>query len=292
MSKSISLALEYEVIPPAVGTMFVVREFVLPRFTSPLHIHQEFELTLILEGVGTRFAGNHVARFGPGDLILVGPNLPHYWRSDPGQGRARAHSVVVQFCEGCFGEGFLATSEMRLVRRLLERARRGLQFRGHLARGAAERLRRLPRATGAVRVAEFIGVLATLATMRGSRLLSGDGFLNLPENAGASRIRRACLYVFEHLGGDVKLAAIAREAAMSPEAFCRLFRKTTGRRFFDFVNDLRVSHACALLKDTDQAIGAIAEASGYKTLANFNRRFRERKGCTPRDFRNRFLAPV
>jgi AraC-like DNA-binding protein len=90
----------------------------------------------------------------------------------------------------------------------------------------------------------------------------------------------------------VKLAAIAREAAMSPEAFCRLFRKTTGRRFFDFVNDLRVSHACALLKDTDQAIGAIAEASGYKTLANFNRRFRERKGCTPRDFRNRFLAPV
>ena len=289
MTRNSKPAVEYELVPPAVGTSFVVREFDLPHFTSPLHVHLEFELTLILEGVGTRFMGNHVARFGPGDLILVGPNLPHYWRSDMGRKPSRAHSVVVQFGEGCLGEGFLAMAEMRSVRRLFERARRGLQFRGRSARVAAERLGRLPGTTGAVRVAEFVGILAALAVGRDSQLLSGEGFLDLPESAGAARIRRACRFVFEHLGGEVRLAAVAREAALSPEAFCRLFRRATGRRFFDFVNDLRISHACALLQDADRAIGDIAEATGYGTLANFNRRFRERKGCAPRDFRRRFI---
>lgn len=268
----------------------MVREFTLSRFTSPLHVHSELELTLILEGVGMRFVGDHVARFGPGDLILVGPNLPHYWRSDEGREPSHSHSVVAQFREGFLGEEFLALPEMRPVRRLFERANRGLQFKGRTACGAAERLTRLPAIAGATRVAEFVGILAALATVRDTRLLSAEGFLDLPDSAGAVRVRRACQYVFEHLGEEVTLASVAHEAALSSEAFCRLFRRVTGRRFFDFVNELRISHACALLKDADQAIGAIAEASGYGTLANFNRRFRERKGCAPRDFRRRFRS--
>jgi AraC-like DNA-binding protein len=177
---------------------------------------------------------------------------------------------------------------MQSVRRLFERARRGIQFQGRSAREAAERLVRLPQATGAMRIAEFVGILALLAAVRDRRLLSGEGFLDLPENTVTARIRRACRYVFEHIGDEVRLVAVAREAALSPEAFCRSFRRVTGRRFFDFVNELRVSHACALLKDTDRAIGEIAAASGFETLANFNRRFRERKECAPRDFRRRF----
>jgi len=278
----------YELVPPSGGASFVVRDFIHPRFTSPYHVHPELELTFILEGVGTRFVGDHVARFGPGDLILVGPNLPHYWRSDGLQMKTRAHSVVVQFGAGCLTEGFLALPEMQPVRRLFERARRGIQFQGRLARVTGERLGRLSEMTGAMRVAEFVGILAALTSVRGSRLLSREGFLDLPETVGAVRIRRACQYVFEHLGGKVRLAAIAREAALSPEAFCRLFRRVTGRRFFDFVNELRVSHACALLKDTDQAIGDIAAASGFGTLANFNRRFKACKQCAPRDFRRLF----
>lgn len=288
MTKRSKPVFEYELVPPALGTSFVIREFDLTRFTSPLHVHPEYELTVILEGMGTRFVGDNLARYGPGDLILVGPNLPHYWRSDAGRGSTRAHSVVVQFGERYLGDGFLAMPEMLSVKRLFERARRGIQFQGRRAREVAERLVLLPRTTGAVRMAEFIGILATLATVRQSRLLSGDGFLDLPDSVGTDRIRRSCRYVFEHLDGDVRLADVAREAAMSPEAFCRLFRRITGRRFFDFVNELRVTHACALLKDTERAIGDIAEASGYKTLANFNRRFKERKGCAPRDFRRKF----
>ena len=45
------------------------------------HHHPEFELTLTLNSRGERFIGDHVGSYEPGDLVLVGPNLPHSWAS-------------------------------------------------------------------------------------------------------------------------------------------------------------------------------------------------------------------
>jgi len=274
---------EHELVPLAEDRSFVVREFRMPRFASPWHMHPEFELTLIRSGTGTRFVGDSAAAFGPEDLALVGPDLPHYWRSaDPGSGPP-AHSLVIQFRADCLGADFLRRPELRQVGALLACARRGVAFSGRTRKLAAARLTNLPQLRDAACVAEFIAILGLLANAPG-RPLSSAGFLaDHPTRDG--RVRRAYRHVFENLAKPLQLADAARAAAMTPAAFCRYFKRATGRKFFEFVNDVRIGHACAQLIATDQGVGEIAFASGFNSLANFNRRFRERQRMSPRDFR-------
>lgn len=278
---------EYELVPFEESASFAVREFRLPRFSSPWHLHPEIELTLIVTGNGTRFVGDSVAAFRPGDLVLVGANTPHYWRSADRASR-ESHSLVIQFREDCLGADFFGRPEMRDVRSLLARARRGLAFPPTASGEVASRMTALPRLRGAERVAAFIAVFARLAHVRSVKPLSGESFLSAEDFSGCDRIHRACRYVFEHLSTPIRLADAAHAAALAPETLSRLFRRVTGKTLFDFVNDARIGHACVQLIETDDSIAEVAFASGFNTLANFNRRFLERKCMTPRQFRSRF----
>ncbi len=277
----------YEFIPHEETASFAVREFRLPHFTSPWHLHPEIELTLILSGTGTRFVGDSAAAFHPGDLILIGANLPHYWRCAD-HPATRAHSVVIQFRKDCLGADFFHRPEMSDVLHLLKRARRGLTFPSDARKETADCMKALLKLRGAEKVAAFVSVLARLARVPRSRPLSSEGFLSAADFPGQDHIHRACRYVFENLTGQVRLTDAAKAAALSPEALCRLFKRSAGITFFDFVNDARIGHACVQLIETDSNIGEIAFTSGFNTLANFNRRFRERKHTTPREFRALF----
>lgn len=274
---------EYELVPVSADASFAVREFKLPQFTSPWHVHPEYELTCIVAGHGLRFVGDNVTAFRPGDLVLVGANLPHCWRSE---GRC-AHSLVVQFREDCLGRDFFRCPELRPIRQLLTRACRGILFTGNLRAGVAERMHSLHRCAGPARVAEFIAVLAALSQTRHAQALCSEGFQAAANFTSSNRVHRACRYVFEHLSGKIRLEDAARAAALSPAAFCRFFKRATGRRFFDSVNDLRIGHACAQLIETDNSITEIACAAGFVNLSNFNRRFRERHALSPTAYRQR-----
>lgn len=285
MTKQLQAA--YELIPQEESASFAVREFRLPRFSSPWHLHPEIELTLIVSGTGTRFVGDNATSFRPGDLALIGANTPHYWRSAD-HSTCEARSVVIQFREDCLGADFFHHPEMSGVLRLLTQARRGIAFPAELRKEIADRMQALLGLRGAERVAAFIALLARLAQFRRIKLLSGESFLNTTDFSGHDRVHRACRYVFEHLSGSIRLADAAKAAALSPETLCRVFKHATGKTIFDFVNDARIGHACVQLIETDSGIGEIAYASGFNTLANFNRRFRERKQMTPRQFRAQF----
>ena len=125
-----SLKAEFELVPRCEDGSFNVREFRLPAFSSPWHFHPQYELTYIVKGSGSRFVGDSIAPFGPGDLVLIGADLPHFWRNDaPAKTRAEyAHSVVVHFDEESFGKGFLDRPELQQASRLLVRAGRGISF--------------------------------------------------------------------------------------------------------------------------------------------------------------------
>ena len=276
----------FELVPLGETASFTVREFKLMRFTSPWHLHPEIELTSIVSGTGTRFVGDNASAFRPGDLILIGSNTPHYWRSEDCP-TEESHSVVLQFREDCLGTEFFHRPEMAGVLRLLRNARRGIAFPSDAREAVAERLKALPDLCGAERVATFIAILARLAHTRRIKLLSGASFLNATDFPGHDHIHRACRYVFERLSEPIRLTEAAKAAAVSPETLCRLFKRAIGKTFFDFVNDARIGHACVQLVETDSRIAEIAYAVGFNTLANFNRRFRERKKMTPREFRGR-----
>lgn len=279
----------YEHVPSAPGRSFRFDERRMARFDAPWHFHPEIELTHIVEGAGRRFVGDSSETFAAGDLVLLGSNLPHYWHSEARRDgrRERAHSVVVQFRPDFLGRELWSRPEFAPVRRLLQRADRGLHFRGAPAQAVAARLRTIGGKDGAAAVLELLAVLDRLARMRGRPLASAAYEPSLGQRA-EDRLARIYAFLMEHYREPLTLAEIARVAAMTPPALSRYFKRATGRNVSVFLNELRIDHAAQLVRESPQGISAIAAAAGFATLSNFNRRFRERLGCSPREYRRVF----
>ena len=276
----------FEWVPLSEHCSFALREFDLPAFASPWHFHPEFELTLVLEGRGSRFVGDRIAPYEPGDLVLLGSNLPHYWRSDMPGRAARARSVVVQFREDCLGPGFFARPELAGPRRLLEAAARGVQFTDQ--KPAASVLQGMPRRDGLGQVIDFLTVLKLLADSGGGRPLASPGYVPCLDARAGERINRACRRVLEQFAEPLRHQEIAKESGMSLPAFCREFKRVTGRTLTEFITDVRVGHARKLLIETGEGVAQIAYACGFESLSHFNRCFRGLTGASPREFRQNY----
>ncbi len=252
-------------------------------FTAPWHFHPELELTWIIEGVGSRHVGDSIEAFGPGDLVLLGPRLPHVWMSHREVG-VRSIALVCQFLPEIFGS-MLELPEMQVVGRLLQRAERGLQITGSARDEAIARLGMMPDETGARRMLLILEVLTQFAQSDSLRPLAGDGYLPSLQTVDEERMARVTRYVLENLSTEIVPEEAARIASLSLPAFCRYFKSRAGKTFTQFVNALRVGHACRLLEDVDRAIGEVAPACGYGNLSHFNRQFRKITGMAPREYR-------
>jgi AraC-like DNA-binding protein len=278
---------DFELIPRSEANSFAVREFKMPAFTSPWHFHPECELTWILQSSGNRFVGDSLAGFAPGDLVLLGANLPHYWRNDAPVRTAsgRAHSLVIQFREECFGTEFLSLPELSDVRKLLLRARRGLAITGATRVEVTRQMLELQSAKGLASVIGLLNILKTLCHPDDAQPLSSPGFNAFVDEYSSERINKAYQYVFKHYTGPMDHQQIARTAGMSHSAFCHYFKRVTGRTLTDFIKEMRIGHARKLLIETNHSVAEIAYASGFETLSNFNRQFQQLCATSPKKFR-------
>jgi AraC-like DNA-binding protein len=273
----------FEKVLPAPGRSLHVVERQVARFDAPWHFHPEIELTLIVQSQGRRFVGDNVERFGAGDLVLLGPNLPHFWHNE---GAAeRAHSVVVQFHPGMLGPKFWLAPEMQKIRRLLRRSERGLAFTGRRAKQAEARLRVLGARAGLETLLEVLAILELLTRAR-ARELASPAYAPSLNRQTEARLARVYALLTTRFREPLTLVQIAQVAAMTPAAFSRYFKRAAGRNVSDLLNDLRIDHAARLLAETQRSVSDIAHESGFATFSNFNRRFRERLKCAPRDYRN------
>lgn len=286
----------YQHLVPTQGASFAFSVVDLERFPFHWHFHPEYELTLIRSGRGLRHVGDHIGAFGPGDLVLVGPELPHSWRSisqpgDPGEERSTA--VVVQFHGDFLGETFLERRELRAVCELLEAAAAsGLAFPAASARTTRRLLTAMARQDGLARLLGLLRALADLARAApAATALASDGYHPRDDEGARRRIAAVCGYVQQHHGTPIRLGDAAAVAHMTPSALSRAFHRATGRTFTTYVNEVRVGAACRMLVETDLSIGTIAAESGFANLANFNRRFRELRATTPRRYRAAFARP-
>jgi AraC-like DNA-binding protein len=275
----------FENIVPATDRSFRVEERRIARFDAPWHFHPEVELTYIVASSGRRFVGDSIEPFAAGDLVLLGPNLPHFWHNEGRRRKTeRAHSIVVQFRPDFLGGAFLEKPELAPVRRLLVRAQRGLAFSSARLAPAVARLRALPRLHGIEALASLLQILGLLAAAQARPLATGAEAPQLDLKA-ESRLSRAYAFMLARFRDPIRLEEIARAAAMSPAAFSRFFKRSTRRNVSTVLNELRVGHAARLLQETDRSVAVIALESGFPTLSNFNRRFRELRRCTPTEFR-------
>jgi AraC-like DNA-binding protein len=278
-----------EPLPTEPHASFRCTAFNLPFFPFKWHVHPEYELTLIVEGRGKRYVGDSVADFQSGEVVLLGSNLPHTWHSKPAS-RRRSRSVVIQFREDCFGERFFGLPELTGVRRLLARAAVGLRFTGDVRKAAADAMQRMVDMEPSRRMTALLAVLDDLSRSSRCVRLSSRAQTLPPREHDQTRIDRVLRHVNQRYTQPINQAQIAAMLHLSASAFSRFFRRVTGRTFVDFVQHLRVQHAARLLIDTDRSITQICYDSGFGNLSNFNRRFRERMNCSPRQHRARYQA--
>jgi AraC-like DNA-binding protein len=264
---------------------FACFDFELERFQCPFHYHPEIELTLIVASTGQRFVGDHIARFAAGDLVLMGPNLPHmYFNDSTFSGRAR--SVVLQFLPEFLGEEFMQRGELRAIQALLERSGNGLVFRGQTRDTVAPMMERLVQLEGFERLMVFLRILQILAAARdeGQPLASRSFSPSLALYQG-ERINRVCELISRKFRDDVTQKEAARLAQMSVPSFSRFFRRVTNRTFRAFLNEVRIGHAAQSLLETDRTVAEICYECGYSNLSNFNRQFLRLRKVSPRDYR-------
>ena len=270
------------------GQSMLVRTHDLPRFAVPWHFHPELELTLIQEGSGDRCVGDHMGAFTSGDLVLLGPNLPHYWHSHPEatRKRQRARAVVVHWKEDSFGPGFFDLEETGTWKKLLERSRRGLFYRGTTAQQLAHAMEKLVPLKGARRLLATLTLINDLAeALPKAQALASEHYLPVHDQRTAGRVRKVYQFIYANLGGPITLDEVAKVAGMSPAAFSRYFKKVTGRTLMGLINELRVTQACKQLTETSHSVTEIAFASGYQSISNFNRAFQEIKSMSPMAYR-------
>lgn len=278
---------EFELVPRSEQSSFALREFKLPSFSSPWHFHPELELTYILQSRGRRFVGDHLAFFRPGDLVLVGANLPHFWHNDAAARSPKtfAHSLVIQFREDCLGPDFFSLPELVSIRKLLQAARRGLQFTGRTRDAVAAIMLEMRKHAGITQLIDLLTILQLLTQADAPKTLSSAGFAPSLDDLASERVNRAYQHVFKNFAGPLDYEEIAKQAGMSQSAFCHYFKRVTGRTLSDFVREVRLGHACKLLIETGDGIAQVAYASGFESLSNFNHHFHTVVGTSPNEYR-------
>lgn len=279
----------YEKVTYGERQSFFCRRFDLPAFDSPWHFHPEVELTYIVSSTGTRFVGDSVEPYEAGDLVLLGSNLPHHWCTQERNGLRHelARSVVILFREDFLGLDFLHAPELHAIPALLHRASRGLRLEGaihaHVEAGMQE-IAELPPALRLVALLELL-VAISRAPETELRPLTTVGYRPNLSIHDCERLDRVHQYVLQHLEEELQLATAAELIHMSPSAFCRYFKRHTGKTFVQFVNELRVGRACRELMESDRQVGDIAHGCGFNSISNFNRRFRQVTGRSPSQYR-------
>lgn len=268
-------------------------ERVEPEFPFHWHYHPEFELTLIVNSHGQRLVGDGIADYGPGDLVLIGSNLPHSWRSGPVRfSRKENHrAIVVQFREDFLGRQFFQLNEMEPIIQLLKRSAAGLAF-GHTrcAQLVTQKMVDFIRLTPSRRIVQLLDILLDLAGATQAKVLSTDRVMPMCRIEDQHRIELICTCLNESFEGHIDYAKIARRVQMDHASLCRFFKRATGRTMTAYVNEMRVGAATQLLTGTNMSILDICFKVGFGNYSNFNRQFKHIKGYGPRMLRQQFLS--
>jgi len=274
-------------------TSFSVRRDLFP-INNRWHYHSEVELIHIKKGEGTQFIGDCIKRFKAGDVVLVGSDLPHYWRFDDvyyeENTKAIADIRVAHFNENFWGNQFLELPENINIKTVLEKARRGLQVTGKIKYKVAELLEQLQEADGPQRIILLIEALSAVANAKQLVPLSSIGFKPDLVDTEKDRINAIYEYSIKNFKRKIQLEEIADVANISPNSFCRYFKSRTRKTYSQFLIELRVGHACKLLIENNHCIKRLCYESGFNNFTSFHKYFKMITGKSPLVYQKEFVT--
>lgn len=269
---------------------FVFQKDVYPYYPTPWHYHPEYELVLVVKSTGKRTVGDHVERFADGDLLFMGPNLPHSYQNDPiyyeGNKSLTAEAIVIHFDENFLGKDFFNIPEMILVKQLFNKSKFGFKILGKTRQKVEQIMKEMQTMSGHQRVISLLQILEVLSLTEEYQLLVRPGFIQDYTISNNDQLTKVHEFIMENFQRDISLAEVAKVANMSVPSFCRFFKSTTRKTFSTFLNDIRIGYACKLIVEDRYNISQVCYESGFNNLSNFNRLFKKLTDKTPLQYKN------
>ncbi len=258
------------------------------KFDAPWHFHPEFELTYIEKGKGIRYVGNNIQKFEAGDFVLIGSNLPHCWKNtETNEGLVK--SIIFQWDENLLGNDWILKSEFSEIKKLLQKASKGIKFHLKTAKKYSERLKDILEQPPFKKMISFLEFLEELSHVEAYELLCSPDFTPILNRKATNRIETVYHFVRHNYDKKIKLNDVSSLVSMSDEAFCRFFKKSFNKSFFTFINEYRVNLACKLLSETNKQVNQIAYECGYESLPFFYKQFQKFMNCSPLVFKKSYL---
>ena len=272
---------------------FSIRHDIVPYFYNRWHYHPELELIFIKKGSGTQFVGDSISRFEEGDILLVGSNLPHYWRCDedyftPQPNPKHAEAIVAHFLPHFWSEKFLELPENRKLKVLIETAKKGISISNDIKPALIKLLKQMIVAQETDRIILLLKALVLITESKNTQVLSSVGFdTTLPESE-KDTINKIYSYSLAHFKNKILLEEIAEIAHISPNSFCRYFKTRTRKTYSRFLQELRIGHACKLLIENNLTLTQICYESGFNNMTNFYKCFKAIIKKTPFEYQKEF----
>lgn len=278
-----------EITPLTPNDCFTIFSRVKKEFNFPLHFHEEYELNLIMNASGSkRIVGDHISVIDDLELVLVGPNLPHAWFTHKCTSGAITE-LTIQWHKDLFDEKLLKRNQLSFIRKMFEQSIRGISFTKETIQSVLPRILSLSQRNGFDSVMDLINLLHDLSTSRNMLTLSDSTFANNQNfNYNSRRLEKVFEFMNNNYHKEISLKDIANLIGMTEESFSRFIKKRTGNTFINTLNEIRLGHASRMLIDTTHSITEISYHCGFNNISNFNRLFKKKKSCTPKEFRENY----
>jgi AraC-like DNA-binding protein len=280
----------HEITPLSDKDCFYIIERNKTEFTFPLHNHTVYELNYVENARGVRrVVGDSVEEIGDYDLVLItGKDLEHTWQNWNCQS-GDIKEITIQFSSDLFIRNFIDKNQFRTIKEMIEKAQKGITFPLSTILKIRPLLRSLSHEEqGFYAVLTFLTILYELSVSNDIRTLSSSSFAQAEQTYDSRRIKKVDDYLNAHFCEEVRLSKVAELVNMSEVSFSRFFKLRTGKSLMDYLIDIRLGHASRYLADSTQTIAEIGYNCGFNNLSNFNRIFRKKKGCTPKEFRENY----
>lgn len=289
MNKLATMKVIEQRLPQEFDKSFIVFKEYGKFFPCPWHYHPEYELVLVNKSTGRRMVGDHIGHFGEGDLVFMGSNLPHVWVNDAKFIESKddnpADAVVIQFVENFLGENFLNIPELSGFRKFLNVAERGVVIDGKAKGKIIQLMNDMLAMSGIQRLSSLLTIFEILSNTSDYQLLASPKFIQNFQYEAPGRFKDITQYILKNFDEDISLPEAAASVNMGLTAFCNYFKSQFRVTFVEYLNTVRIGHACKLIAENKHNVVEIAYHSGFNSLANFNRQFKKLKKISPTDYR-------
>lgn len=280
----------FEKVESNINHSFHINHLKVDYFPSLRHYHPEVEILLIINGTGIRYVGNSIEPFAPGDLVMIGPNVPHEWCSDKDKGASLSEAIYILFKTEMLGNDFWNLPESKIILKIIQQSQRGIKLSGKTRDDVALLMKAIDTSYGFSRITLLLTILELIAFGDEYQYLASPVIQNAINDRDSIRLNNVYKYVIDNICEKISLDKAAFIANLSTPAFCRYFKKRANKTFIQFLNEFRIGQACRLLVNENYSVAEICDYSGFNNISYFIRQFKNITGFTPLGYRKKFAG--